>query len=93
LKSPFSVHPKTGRVSVPIDLNRIDDFDPFKVPNISQICNEVDEFDSRNPTSQLEKFEKTSIRSSVNRFSKFINELVNDNKQLRNKKSDETMEF
>ena len=93
LKSPFSVHPKTGRISVPIDMNRIDDFDPFKVPNISQICDEVDEFDKRNTNSQLEEYEKTSIRSSVVRLSKFINELVNDNKQLRNKQSDETLEF
>uniref|UniRef100_A0A8C5Q857 DNA primase n=1 Tax=Leptobrachium leishanense TaxID=445787 RepID=A0A8C5Q857_9ANUR len=29
LKSPFSVHPKTGRISVPIDLKNLDKFDPF----------------------------------------------------------------
>ncbi|NWX44141.1 PRI1 primase, partial [Steatornis caripensis] len=34
LKSPFSVHPKTGRVSVPLDLQRLDQFDPFAVPTI-----------------------------------------------------------
>ncbi|NWW07826.1 PRI1 primase, partial [Oreocharis arfaki] len=35
LKSPFSVHPKTGRVSVPLDLQRLDQFDPFAVPTIT----------------------------------------------------------
>ncbi|KAG7264911.1 hypothetical protein CRUP_012090 [Coryphaenoides rupestris] len=42
LKSPFSVHPKTGRISVPIDLNQLDKFDPFDVPTISLICKELD---------------------------------------------------
>nr|XP_046251933.1 DNA primase small subunit [Scatophagus argus] len=42
LKSPFSVHPKTGRISVPIDLKELDSFDPFAVPTISLICEELD---------------------------------------------------
>lgn len=91
LKSPFSVHPKTGRISVPI--NAIDDFDPFRVPNITQVCCEVDEFDKKIGDSKLDRYEKTSLKSSVLRFSKFIDELVTDNKKLRNQLSDETMEF
>ncbi|KAI9516212.1 hypothetical protein NQZ68_019057 [Dissostichus eleginoides] len=42
LKSPFSVHPKTGRISVPIDLKELETFDPFAVPTISMICEELD---------------------------------------------------
>ncbi|KAM9344153.1 DNA primase small subunit isoform 2-T2 [Pholidichthys leucotaenia] len=42
LKSPFSVHPKTGRISVPIDVSELDAFDPFAVPTISLICKELD---------------------------------------------------
>ncbi|MEQ2292135.1 primase, DNA, polypeptide 1 (49kDa) [Ameca splendens] len=42
LKSPFSVHPKTGRISVPMDLKDLDRFDPFAVPTISLICEELD---------------------------------------------------
>ncbi|NWT60596.1 PRI1 primase, partial [Erythrocercus mccallii] len=42
LKSPFSVHPKTGRVSVPLDLQRLEQFDPFAVPTISSLCQELD---------------------------------------------------
>ncbi|NXH27024.1 PRI1 primase, partial [Myiagra hebetior] len=42
LKSPFSVHPKTGRVSVPLDLQKLDQFDPFAVPTITSLCHELD---------------------------------------------------
>ncbi|KAM9350391.1 DNA primase small subunit [Symphorus nematophorus] len=42
LKSPFSVHPKTGRISVPMDIQELDSFDPFAVPTISLICEELD---------------------------------------------------
>lgn len=34
LKCPFVVHPKTGRICVPVDPSRCDDFDPFLSPMI-----------------------------------------------------------
>ncbi|KAJ7952134.1 DNA primase [Quillaja saponaria] len=36
LKAPFCVHPKTGRVCVPIDPNHCEDFDPTAVPTLSK---------------------------------------------------------
>lgn len=50
LKSPFCVHPKTGRVCVPIDPDAMDahhpsgGFDPFAVPTLSQLATELDEY-------------------------------------------------
>jgi len=41
LKSPFVVHPKTGRVCVPIEPSKCDDFDPFAVPTIAELCQEA----------------------------------------------------
>lgn len=38
LKSPFVVHPKTGRVCVPIDPRDPDSFTPFDVPTITDLC-------------------------------------------------------
>ncbi|KAK1265239.1 hypothetical protein QJS04_geneDACA022454 [Acorus gramineus] len=37
LKAPFCVHPKTGRVCVPIDPDRCEDFDPTAVPALSEV--------------------------------------------------------
>lgn len=47
LKSPFCVHPKTGRVCVPIDPSEADKFDPFSVPTVRALCNQVRLFHSQ----------------------------------------------
>jgi DNA primase small subunit len=42
LKAPFCIHPKTGRVCVPVDPERIDEFDPERVPTVGQLLRELD---------------------------------------------------
>jgi len=41
LKAPFVVHPKTGRVCVPIDPATMDAFDPADVPTIGKLVDEL----------------------------------------------------
>lgn len=41
LKSPFCVHPKTGRVCVPIDPLKAEEFNPFDVPTVRILCKQV----------------------------------------------------
>jgi DNA primase small subunit len=43
LKAPFCVHPKTGRVCVPVDPAKIEKFDPEAVPTVRQLLTELDD--------------------------------------------------
>ncbi|KAM5465104.1 p48 polypeptide of DNA primase [Microsporum audouinii] len=47
LKSPFVVHPGTGRVCVPINIQKVDKFNPLKTPTLAQL---LDEINSWNPS-------------------------------------------
>jgi len=74
LKSPFCVHPKTGRVCVPIDPQSAEDFDPFSVPTVRTLCEQVDIYDrkhgatSSSGVSDVQDFEKTDLKSSIDCF-------------------------
>ncbi|RMZ89064.1 hypothetical protein DV736_g3714, partial [Chaetothyriales sp. CBS 134916] len=50
LKSPFVVHPGTGRVCVPIttngDMDQVEAFDPLTVPKVTELLREVDAYTS-----------------------------------------------
>jgi DNA primase small subunit len=46
LKSPFVIHPGTGRVCVPIDAKMADEFDPLSVPTVTQLLAEIDAWDA-----------------------------------------------
>lgn len=45
LKSPFCVHPKTGKICVPFNPSAISKFDPTSVPTIRQLLKEIDAWD------------------------------------------------
>ena len=49
LKSPFAVHPKTGRVCVPIDPRKADVFDPMAVPTLGSLAAEINAYDAAHP--------------------------------------------
>ncbi|KAL4217033.1 primase [Mactra antiquata] len=76
LKSPFCIHPKTGRVCVPIDPDNVDSFDAFKVPTISEI---VDELNHVEPTSEdgkrIKDYKRTSMKGYMEIFDKFLTNL------------------
>ncbi|XP_065275570.1 DNA primase small subunit [Emys orbicularis] len=99
LKSPFSVHPKTGRVSVPIDLRKLEQFDPLAVPTISCLCRELDtaheEEDGEKeneaepePKRRTRDYKKTSLAPYVRVFEQFVEEMDKSRKGELLKKSD-----
>uniref|UniRef100_A0A3B4CF51 DNA primase n=1 Tax=Pygocentrus nattereri TaxID=42514 RepID=A0A3B4CF51_PYGNA len=109
LKSPFSVHPKTGRISVPIDLRNLDKFDPFEVPTISLICEELDKprageeeeddtKDKENETDPGERrkirdYKRTSLAKYIKMFDQFLDAMARSRKGEMLKKSDLQKEF
>ena len=81
LKSPFCVHPKTGRVCVPIQVESIEEFDPFEVPTLPRLMKELDEF--QGDDSKIQDWQKTSLKAYFEPFQKgFLNPLL---KELRRK--------
>jgi len=46
LKSPFSVHPLSRKVSVPIDVNKCDEFDLDKVPTLDILIEQLSSLNS-----------------------------------------------
>lgn len=76
LKAPFCVHPKTGRVCVPIDAANAEEFDPLQVPTVASLLNELDR--SEGAATGSEGWRETSMRRAVDTFERcFLRGLAN----------------
>ncbi|TKA27050.1 hypothetical protein B0A50_05241 [Salinomyces thailandicus] len=78
LKSPFVVHPGTGRVCVPIDTRNLEAFDPFAVPTVTQLLQEIDQWDEKNSALTEEDrgkvldWQKTGLKPYVEFFRGYV---------------------
>ncbi|KAF9685633.1 hypothetical protein SADUNF_Sadunf03G0074800 [Salix dunnii] len=80
LKAPFCVHPKTGRVCVPIDPNNCDEFDPTAVPTLSQLFEELNMGGTR--AYDDDEWDRTSLGQSISFFrSSFLQPLLKSCKE------------
>jgi DNA primase small subunit len=105
LKSPFVVHPGTGRVCVPIDTRQLEAFDPLGVPTVTELLGQIDQW--QNPSDgeagegkSIQDWEKTSLKPYVDYFRSFVVALIRDEKGVKIKRereetapSAEAMEF
>jgi len=80
LKSPWCIHPKTGKICVPIDPKNPDAFDCENVPTLTQVIREIgslpanqrqNEEGSSTTTPSLEPFMRT--------FKEFLGEIKKQN--------------
>ncbi|KIY43299.1 prim-pol domain-containing protein [Fistulina hepatica ATCC 64428] len=94
LKAPFCIHPKTGRVCVPIDPARIDEFDPTTVPTVGQLLTELASAPAKKAADNNEDqmdvdaqggakdhrpdWEKTSLRPYVEMFERYNAAIMED---------------
>eukprot|EP00238_Polyblepharides_amylifera_P001550 CAMPEP_0196572328 /NCGR_PEP_ID=MMETSP1081-20130531/2400_1 /TAXON_ID=36882 /ORGANISM="Pyramimonas amylifera, Strain CCMP720" /LENGTH=457 /DNA_ID=CAMNT_0041889611 /DNA_START=32 /DNA_END=1405 /DNA_ORIENTATION=+ len=92
LKAPFCVHPKTGRVCVPISPVSPQDFDPQEVPSLAQLLNELDAYEKSNGKDKEgkkgEEYFKTSMGKYVDMFRNlFLDSLQNQAQEALSDKS------
>lgn len=92
LKSPFVVHPGTGRVCVPIttggDMKKAEQFDPLTVPKVTDLLREVDQFSSGDVNGdsnyvedgatmrKVSDWEKTSLKKYVELFEDHVRNII-----------------
>jgi DNA primase small subunit len=100
LKSPFCVHPKTGKVCIPINPKVVDQFDPLNVPTIITLINEINMFDekelieqreSANNLKKIKDYKKTSLNKPYYVFQEFLRGLENSQKGEKIKQSGTTL--
>ncbi|KAJ3354537.1 hypothetical protein HDU91_005763 [Kappamyces sp. JEL0680] len=83
LKSPFCVHPKTGRVCIPIDPVKCSEFDPFKVPSLQELIDE--------PAGKA-----SSLQPHLDYFKSFcngLNESIQSNLRASRSEQEKTLDF
>lgn len=96
LKSPFVVHPGTGRVCVPIDTAALEDFDPLGVPTVQGLLQEIDEWKEDGDAiggKPLQDWEKTSLRAYIEQFRSFVLNLMKDERDVKVKREADAMDF
>lgn len=90
LKAPFCVHPKTGRVCVPVDPRTIDKFDPARVPTVGQLLRELDKLalpqPGENGTGEHHSdWERTSLKPYVDMLDKHVMALMEETRKVKQK--------
>lgn len=100
LKSPFVVHPGTGRVCVPIDVRRVEDFDPLSVPTVTELLDEIDQWDRKQDAdmteeekSKVQDWQKTSLKPYVEYFRGHVASLLKEESKGKREREDDGMEF
>ncbi|KAI9676900.1 MAG: hypothetical protein M1817_006739 [Caeruleum heppii] len=104
LKSPFVVHPGTGRVCVPIDPRRLEAFDPLAIPTVTELLEEIDAWGKERAGTdmadgegrKIPDYDKTSLKPFVDYFKTFVASLLKDESEIKREHDDaapEAMEF
>lgn len=99
LKSPFVVHPGTGRVCVPINTRNLEELDPLGVPTVQGLLSEIDAWkgdEEESGAKGISDWEKTSLKPYIDQFRLFVNGLIKDERGAgvkRERDEDDSMEF
>ncbi|KAF7295400.1 DNA primase [Mycena indigotica] len=87
LKAPFCVHPKTGRICVPVDPKTIKTFDPESVPTVAQL---IAELDNDTDSQHHSDWERTSLKPYVEMLDKHNQRIMDHERKIRRGAEDMT---
>jgi DNA primase small subunit len=90
LKSPFVIHPGTGRVCVPIDVRRMDEFEPANVPTVQQLLSEIDSWTGTD--EKMQDWQKTSLKPYVELFRDHVNAVMKEERAAEKRGREESGE-
>ncbi|BFZ56388.1 p48 polypeptide of DNA primase [Savitreella phatthalungensis] len=100
LKSPFCIHPGTGRVCVPMDATEIDSFNPFTVPTVHDLLKQVDAWQAANQSQPesadhptIPDHDKTSLKPYVDLFKQHVDAILADELQQKKRKAEGSLDF
>ena len=101
LKSPFVIHPGTGRVCVPIDVTKLEAFDPLGVPTVTQLLQEIDGWKARadgedtgEGAKKVQDHEKTSLKPYIDLFRMHVDNILSDEEDVKRERDEQgEMEF
>jgi DNA primase small subunit len=85
LKSPFCIHPGTGRVCVPLSLDEITTFEPEKVPTVGQLLRELNAAGAKATGEGKASlgWEVTSLKPYVERFAQHVEGLMRETRDSK----------
>lgn len=97
LKSPFCVHPATGRICVPVDPRTVDEFDPLDVPTVTELLSQIDHWEGDEISSatgkKIQDWEKTRLKPYVEYFRSFVSSLIKDEQGGKRPREGQTEEM
>ncbi|RSH93350.1 hypothetical protein EHS25_007706 [Saitozyma podzolica] len=86
LKSPFVVHPGTGRVCVPVNPALAEEFDPETVPTVGELLHELNGIPAESEETKgrkMEDYEHTALKPYVDMFVKHVAAVLRDARMSR----------
>jgi DNA primase small subunit len=97
LKSPWCVHPKTGKICVPINYKQAGEFDPQTVPTLTTVINEIGSQQARVDKEEGDSLTPESLRPYMETFKAFLKSIekkgLDDQKAAIKSKASEKMDF
>lgn len=96
LKSPFCVHPATGKVCIPLNPAEIFKFVPDSVPDVRDLLRQLDHLShssSSNPNHNPSDWASTALKPHIEFFQKHIDAILHDRLLAKQQLNQTSLDF